>query len=165
MKAGNIVRIAVSLGLPLLCGFVGSLATRPAIATWYAGLVKPSFNPPGWLFGPAWTVLYILMGLAVYLVWRRGMAAPGVRPAVAVFAVQLALNVLWSFLFFAARSPVLGFVDIVVLWGAILATMVLFFRVSAAAGLLLVPYIGWVSFAGVLNGAIMVLNRGGGPGA
>jgi len=151
--------------VPLLSGFIGSLATRPAIDSWYARLVKPPFNPPDWLFGPAWTVLYILMGLAVYLVWSRGLDAPGVRPALAVFAVQLVLNATWSFVFFAARSPVMGFVEILALWGAILATMVLFFRVSAAAGWLLVPYIGWVSFATVLNGAIMVLNRGGVPDA
>ncbi|MFO7674814.1 MAG: TspO/MBR family protein [bacterium] len=157
----NAVRVLVSFAVPLLAGALGSLATRPAITGWYATLNKPPFNPPGWLFGPAWTVLYILMGLAAYLVWSRGLAAPGVKPALALFVVQMFLNVLWSFLFFAARSPLAGFVEIVALWAAILVTMVLFFRVSPAAGWLMVPYIGWVSFAAVLNGAIMLLNRKG----
>ena len=157
----NVVRVFVRFAVPLLAGWLGSLATRPAIAGWYAGLNKPVFNPPGWLFGPAWTVLYILMGLAAYLVWSRGLATPGVKPALAMFLVQLALNVAWSFLFFAARSPLAGFVEIIVLWVAILVTMVLFFRVSPVAGWLMVPYLGWVSFATVLNGAIMLLNRKG----
>lgn len=161
MRAGNILRLALSIGLPLAAGALGSLATRPAIAGWYATLNKPPFNPPGWLFGPAWTVLYILMGIAAWLVWSRGLAAPGVKPALVLFLVQLALNVAWSFLFFAARSPLAGFVEIILLWVAILVTMVLFFRVSPAAGWLMVPYIGWVSFAAVLNGAIMLLNRKG----
>lgn len=159
MKTGNIGRIVVSIGFPLLCGFLGSLATRPAISTWYAGLAKPSFSPPNWLFGPAWTVLYILMGIAAFLVWNRGLGAPGVKAALLLFLVQLALNLAWSFIFFAGRSPAWGFVEILALWVAIVVTMVLFFRVSAAAGWLMVPYIGWVSFATVLNGAIMALNR------
>ncbi len=159
MRTASVVRVLVSFAPPLLCGFLGSLATRPAIATWYAGLTKPSFSPPNWLFGPAWTTLYILMGLAVYIVLSRGLGTPGVKPALLFFGIQLLLNLAWSFVFFAARSPVGGFVEILVLWIAIGVTMVLFFRVSAPAGLLLVPYIGWVSFAAVLNGAIMVLNR------
>lgn len=159
MEIGKVVRVFISFAVPLLVGALGSLATRPAIGTWYAGLNKPVFTPPGWLFGPAWTVLYILMGLAAYLVWSRGLAAPGVKVALIVFLVQLLLNLAWSFIFFAARSPFWGFVEILVLWVAIAVTIVLFFRVRPLAGWLLLPYIGWVSFAAVLNAAIMVLNR------
>ena len=158
MKAGTIIRFVVSLGAPLLCGFLGSLATRPAISTWYVGLTKPSFSPPNWLFGPAWTLLYILMGIAVFIVWSRGVKTPGVKPALILFAVQLLLNLAWSFIFFGARSPVGGFIEILFLWAAILVTMVFFFRVAVAAGWLMVPYIGWVTFATVLNGTIMRLN-------
>ncbi len=164
MRISVVFRAIVSIGVPLLCGFVGSFATRPAIDGWYAGLTRPAFNPPNWVFGPAWTLLYILMGIAAFLVWNRGLAARGVKPALLLFTVQLALNVAWSFIFFAGRSPLWGFVEIVVLWLAIAATVVLSFRVSAAAGWLLLPYIGWVSFAAVLNGAIMVLNRTGARG-
>ena len=160
MKSNVVIRVLVSFGVPLLLGFLGSLATRPAIATWFAGLAKPSFSPPNWLFGPAWTVLYILMGLAVYIVWTRGTETRGVKPALAFFGVQLVLNLAWSFIFFAARSPLGGLIEILVLWVAIAVTMVLFFRVSVAAGLLFVPYLGWVTFATVLNAAIFALNRG-----
>ena len=159
MKPNETLKVVVSLAVPLLAGLAGSLATRQAIPTWYAGLAKPSFSPPNWLFGPAWTVLYILMGLAAYLVWRRGLAAAGVKPALAVFLVQLALNLAWSFLFFGLRSPLAGLVEIAVLWCAIAISIVLFFRVSTAAGILMLPYIGWVSFASVLNAAIWSLNR------
>lgn len=159
MRTGSIIKFIVSVAVPLLCGFLGSLATRPAIETWYAGLTKPGFSPPNWLFGPAWTLLYILMGIAAFLVWNRGLDAPGVKPALVLFLVQLVLNLAWSFIFFAGRSPTWGFVEILVLWVAIVATMVQFFRVTPAAGWLLVPYIGWVTFASALNGALMVLNR------
>jgi len=159
MKIGDVLKLAVSIVLPLACGFLGSLATRPAIEGWYSGLAKPAFAPPNWLFGPAWTVLYILMGIAAFIVWRRALAAPGVKPALLVFLIQLALNLAWSWLFFALRSPLAGLVEIGVLWCAILVTIILFFRISAPAGILLLPYIGWVSFATALNGAIYFLNR------
>ena len=159
MGGSKLLMLLACLALVFVAGGIGSLATTKAIPTWYRGLAKPSFSPPNWLFGPAWTVLYLLMAVAAFLVWRQGLSAPGVKLALLVFLVQLALNALWSILFFGMRSPLFGFVDIVVLWLAILVTTVLFFRVSTAAGVLFLPYIGWVTFAAVLNAAILVLNR------
>jgi len=143
----------------LVAGGIGSLATTRAIPTWYEGLRKPSFNPPEWLFGPAWTVLYLLMAVAAFLVWKQGLGVPGVKLALIVFLAQLLLNSAWSILFFGLRSPLAGLVDIFLLWFAILTTIILFFRVSTAAGVLLLPYIAWVSFAAILNAAILLLNR------
>ena len=159
MKTPDVAKAAVSVLVPLACGFVGSLATRPAIPGWYAGLAKPAFAPPNWLFGPAWTLLYVLMGVASFLVWRAGLSVPGVKPALVCYLAQLVLNLAWSWLFFALRSPLAGLVEIAVLWCAIIVTTVLFFRVSAAAGALMLPYIGWVSFAGALNASLWWLNR------
>jgi benzodiazapine receptor len=158
VSGANILRLLASLGVVLAAGGIGSLATTKAIPTWYQGLKKPAFNPPNWLFGPAWTVLYLLMAVAAFLIWKQGLNAPGIKLALLVFLVQLALNALWSILFFGLRSPLAGFVDIVVLWLAILATIILFFRVLPAAGILLLPYIGWVTFAAVLNAAVLRLN-------
>ncbi len=155
----NVLKLVASLAVVLAAGAVGSLATTKAIPTWYRGLAKPSFNPPDWLFGPAWTLLYLLMAVAAFLVWKQGIGASGVKLALAVFLVQLALNALWSVFFFGLHSPLAGLVDIIVLWLAILVTIVLFFRVSGAAGVLLLPYIAWVSFAAVLNAAVLALNR------
>jgi translocator protein len=143
----------------MLASAVGSFATVRAIPTWYKGLAKPSFNPPAWLFGPAWTLLYLLMAVAAWLVWKQGIGAAGVKLALAVFLVQLVLNALWSVFFFGLCSPLAGLMDIVALWLAILATIILFFRVSVPAGVLLLPYIGWVTFAALLNAAILRLNR------
>jgi tryptophan-rich sensory protein len=154
-----VLKLVASLAVVLAAGAVGSLATAKTIPTWYKGLAKPSFNPPEWLFGPAWTLLYLLMAVAAFLVWRQGFGAPGVKLALVVFLVQLVLNCLWSIFFFGLRSPLAGLVDIVVLWLGIIATIVLFFRVSVPAGVLLLPDIGWVSFAAILNAAILRLNR------
>jgi tryptophan-rich sensory protein len=155
----DLSRLAICVGTVLLASAVGSLATVRAIPTWYKGLAKPSFNPPEWLFGPAWTLLYLLMAVAAFLVWRRGFGAPGVKLALAVFLVQLVLNALWSVFFFGLRSPLAGLVDIIGLWLSIVATIILFFRVSVPAGVMLLPYIAWVSFAALLNAAILRLNR------
>jgi translocator protein len=155
----DLSRLFICVGTVLLASAVGSFATVRSIPTWYKGLAKPSFNPPGWLFGPAWMVLYLLMAVAAWLVWKQGLGAAGVKLALAVFLAQLILNALWSILFFGLRSPLAGLVEIVVLWLAILATIVLFFRVSVPAGFMLLPYIAWVSFAAVLNAAIFGLNH------
>jgi benzodiazapine receptor len=159
VNGSAVLKLVSSLAVVLVAGAVGSLATAKTIPTWYKGLAKPSFNPPEWLFGPAWTLLYLLMAVAAWLVWKQGIGAPGVKLALVAFLVQLALNSLWSIFFFGLRSPPAGLVDIVVLWLAIIATIVLFFRVSVPAGILLLPYIAWVSFAAVLNAAILRLNR------
>jgi tryptophan-rich sensory protein len=153
------IKLAASLVLCLLAGFIGSIFTTPKIGGWYAGLNKPSFNPPSWLFGPVWTLLYVLMGVALYLVWRTGLAAKGVKLAIAIYFVQLVLNALWSFAFFGAESPLAGLVVIVALWAMIAATIAAFAPISRAAAALLVPYILWVTFATILNAAIYLLNR------
>ncbi len=155
---GNMIKFVVSIVLCLAAGFLGSLATRPSIPGWYAALEKPSFNPPNWLFGPVWTLLYILMGIALFLVWRLGLDTRGVKTAVILFLVQLALNVLWSYVFFGAHRLGGAFAVIAVLWVFILLTMLRFFPLYRAAGWLLVPYLLWVSFASVLNFSIWRLN-------
>jgi tryptophan-rich sensory protein len=155
-KAAGIV---VSIAVCELAGIVGSVFTMPSIPGWYAGLAKPSFNPPNWIFGPVWTLLYALMGLAAYLVYEKGFKRPEVKKALAVFAAQLVLNTLWSIVFFGAHR-ILGAAVVIVLLGAmILATILLFHKISKAAAYLLVPYILWVSFATVLNASLYVLNR------
>jgi tryptophan-rich sensory protein len=149
----------VSIAVCELAGVVGSIFTVRKIPTWYAALKKPSFRPPNWLFGPVWTVLYLLMGIAAYLIWQEGSENSAVLNAMVVFGIQLVLNVLWSAVFFGLESPFGGLIVIAALWGAILLTIIRFLPVSVAAGLLLLPYIAWVSFAAVLNVAIYVLNR------
>ena len=140
----------------LLAAGLGSLFTMVSLGSWYATLVKPSWNPPSWLFGPVWTVLYALMGVTGWLVWRRG--GPAIRPALQWFAVQLVLNVGWSAVFFGLQMPGLAFAEILVLWAAIAATLRSSWQVSRPAGILLVPYLLWVSFAVMLNFAIWRLN-------
>lgn len=136
---------------------LGNLATMPNIPVWYAGLQKPSFTPPNWLFGPVWTLLYAMMAYALFRVLRH---PPGVKRsrAIFLFLVQLALNASWSFAFFAARNPGLGLVVIAFLWLAILATIAGFLRLEKTAGLLLAPYLLWVSYAVALNTSIWMLN-------
>ena len=158
MNGYNVLKLLGSFVVVIAAGGIGSLATTRAIPTWYQGLRKPPFNPPEWLFGPAWTVLYLLMAVAAFLVWKQGFNSAGVKPALALFLVQLVLNALWSVFFFGLRSPLAGMVDIVVMWLAILATIVLFFRVSVPAGVLLLPYVAWVTFAAILNATILRLN-------
>jgi tryptophan-rich sensory protein len=141
-----------------MAGIIGSLFTTPAIPTWYLALQKPSIAPPNWIFGPVWTTLYLLMGISLYLVSKAGLGSINVRRSLVMFSIQLALNVLWSYLFFGLRSPRLGLIEIIAMWVAILITMVFFQRVSRGAALLLFPYLLWVSFASYLNYSIVVLN-------
>jgi translocator protein len=136
---------------------LGSTATARSVSTWYADLSKPAFNPPAWVFGPVWTALYLMMAIAAWLVWAKGAGSRALP--LTLYGVQLALNALWSLLFFGLRSPGLALIDIAALWLAIAATTVAFWRVSPAAGGLFVPYVAWVSFASVLNHSIWVLNR------
>ncbi len=143
--------------LLILCFAVaglGGLATTPNIPNWYANLTKPSWTPPSWVFGPVWSVLYFSMAVSAWLVWRRGNAAV---PMIS-FGIQLVLNAAWSWLFFRFHSPGAAFIDIVLLWAAIAATTIAFWRRSLLAGRLLVPYLAWVSFASVLNYVIWRLN-------
>lgn len=136
---------------------IGSFATYPAIPGWFASLNKPAWNPPSWLFGPVWTVLYAMMATAGWLVWRQLGLLAAATPLF-FFAVQLMLNTMWSVFFFGLHNPGLAFVDIVFLWLAIAMTVYFFWRVRPLAGALLLPYLGWVSFAAVLNFTIWRLN-------
>jgi benzodiazapine receptor len=140
-----------------VAGF-GSFFTASSVSQWYPTIEKPSWTPPSWIFGPVWTALYIMMAVAAWLVWRKG-DVPGVQSALILFAVQLALNAAWSPLFFGLRNPLAGLLDIVVLWAAIAAALVSFWKVSPSAGALLVPYWLWVSYAAALNFAIWIMNR------
>jgi len=136
---------------------LGSMATRGAVDTWYRTIEKPSWNPPAWVFGPVWTALYLMMAVAAWLVWRK-LGLDGGRLPLALFAVQLALNAAWSLIFFGLKNPGAAFAELVVLWCAIVATTVVFFRAAPAAGWLFVPYLAWSTFAAVLNYTIWRLN-------
>lgn len=148
-----------NLGKLLFCilitqgaGIIGSIATASSVKSWYlTDLVKPTFNPPSWVFGPVWTSLFLLMGIALYLVWNK-------KNNLFWFWTQLILNTLWSFLFFGIRSPTLAFYEIIILWLAILMTIIRFNQYNKVASKLLWPYLAWVSFASFLNYSIMVLN-------
>ncbi len=157
-KAITAAKLLISLLVCQCAGLIGSAFTTPAIPTWYAALQKPSFTPPNWLFAPAWITLYLLMGIAAFLVWRVGLDDRRVRVALMIFLIQLVLNALWSVAFFGLQSPLYGFIVIILLWFAILLTILKFARISSAAAWLLVPYILWVSFASALNISIWVLN-------
>lgn len=144
-----------AIGFVLLCqaaGTIGSIFTFSAIPNWYAYLNKPFFNPPNWIFGPVWTTLYTLMGIAVYLVWKKRKGIPF------WFWVQLVLNALWSILFFGLQNPILAFVGVIFLWLSIFLTITSFYRIHKTAAYLLVPYLLWVTFASLLNASIALLN-------
>jgi tryptophan-rich sensory protein len=149
--------LAGFVALCLAAGATGGAVTRTSVGTWYAALDKPAFTPPDWVFGPVWTALYVMMAVAAWRVWRRADAA-GARPALGLWALQLALNLCWSFLFFGARLVGAALAEIAVLFVAILATALLFRRVDRAAAWLLAPYAAWVAFAALLNAAIWILN-------
>jgi len=160
MKPSAVIKLFIACGLCLSVGLMASLfTTRQTISNWYAALDKPFFTPPDWVFGPTWTVLYLLMGISAFLIWRRGINNRTVRICLALFIGQLVLNGLWTPLFFGLQMPLVAFVEILLLWSAILLTIMRFKRVSKTAALLLIPYILWVSFAAVLNGGIWLLNR------
>lgn len=157
-KLSEIPRLIVSILVPLVIGFLGSIATLAEIPTWYAALSKPSWAPPNWLFGPVWTTLYILMGIALFLVWRKGLYRKDVKFALLIFGVQIVLNLLWSIVFFSYHALLGSFILIILLWITILANIIAFYVISKPAGLLLVPYIVWVSIASYLNYTIYLLN-------
>lgn len=149
--------IASVIGCELV-GLLGTPFTISAIPSWYANLNKPFFAPPNWLFGPAWTILYFLMGVAFYLIWKQGWQKKKNRIAGKYFLTQLVLNFVWSPIFFGLRAPLLGLIVIIAMWMMIVATMKKFYPLSKLAFYLLIPYLMWVSFATLLNGAIVVLN-------
>jgi len=153
--AGQVIVLIAWVGLCFLTAWVGSRFT-PGES--YLQLQKPSWTPPGYLFGPVWSILYLSMGVAAWLVWRRA-GISGAKLALSLFIVQLILNGAWSWIFFGLHRTGLAFAEIVVLWGMILLTLLAFWRVSVTAGVLFVPYLAWVSFAAVLNYTIWQLNK------
>jgi benzodiazapine receptor len=157
MKLATIIKLIIACILCLSVGWIGSVFTDSA-SGWYQELNKPFFNPPGWVFAPVWTALYIMMGVSAFLIWQKGIPKRKVKIALVFFAVQLLLNAIWTPLFFGLKSPLAAFIDIIFLWLAILITIVLFCKLSSAAAFLLVPYILWVTFAAVLNFSIMAMN-------
>ena len=152
------IKLVISILACQCAGIIGSFFTRRSIPEWYALINKPFFNPPNWVFAPVWASLYTMMGISVYLVWRKDFYDRGIRAAIGIFLIQLGLNSLWSIVFFGGRSIIGGMVVIVLLWLMILRTMQVFFPISRQACYLLVPYIIWVSFALLLNLAFLVLN-------
>jgi tryptophan-rich sensory protein len=160
MKLKKSLKLIIALALPLLAGFVGSLFTTPAVASWYPMIAKPALNPPNWIFGPVWTLLYILMGLAAFFVWNKGKKKRDVRLALGIFVFQLILNFFWSIIFFGAHNPGVAFLELLSLWCAVLALALAFREVSRPAFYLILPYLLWVSFAGYLNYSIWQLSGG-----
>ena len=152
------MKLFISIAIPLLVGAIAGFFTASGVDGWYAVANKPSFNPPNWLFAPVWTALYIMMGIALYLVWKSESDKAVKQTALTLFAVQLALNFLWSFIFFYAKQPGWAFVDIIAMWVMILLTIISFGKISSTAAWLMVPYICWVSFATLLNFYIWKLN-------
>ncbi len=160
MPGKKILTFVIAIGICLLAGYIGSYYTTPAITTWYAGLHKPDFTPPSSVFAPVWTALFILMGISLYLVVQSGLKNPEVQFGLVLFLFQLIVNVGWSFAFFGLHSTFFGFMVIVLLWAVLLCTIIQLFRFSIPAALLLIPYFGWVCFAGYLNYGFLILNPG-----
>ncbi len=179
MKSNNIIKILISIIICELAGVAGSFFSTPEINGWYRNLDKPALTPPAWMFGPVWTLLFVLMGVSLYLVWSKNWVVNTEKTEaklwnplsqklwtgswsriniISIFCLQLILNVLWSVIFFRIHSPAWAFFELLMLWFAILFTIINFYRVSRAAAYLLIPYILWVSFAGVLNYFLWTLN-------
>lgn len=155
----NWLKLVISLALPQVAGLTGALFTETGEGSWYRTIQRPEWNPPGWVFGPVWTALYILMGIAFYIVWKSSADEKIKRPAMVFWVLQLVFNLCWTLIFFYAHEIGYAFAEIVVLWLLILITIFLFARISKLAAWLLVPYISWVSFAAMLTYTIWQLNQ------
>ena len=151
--------LVLFIGVSLAAGSIGSIATVSSVSEWYPLLLKPAWNPPSWIFGPVWTLLYILMGSSAWMVWRSAGSFRIAHTPMLLFLVQLVLNALWSWIFFGFRMPGPAFFELAILWVAIAATIKAFSAINSAAAWIMSPYILWVTFAGVLNFAIWNLNR------
>jgi len=161
MGINNFLKLVAAVFVCQLAGIIGSISTFSAIPTWYAGLAKPALNPPSWLFGPVWIMLYTLMGIALFLVYIKeevGEIGGKKTAALGAFGIQLFLNALWSIIFFGLHDPFFALVNIVLLWLAIAWTMIVFYKISRPAAYLLLPYIVWVSIAAYLNYSLWILN-------
>jgi benzodiazapine receptor len=158
LKKSNILKLVISLLLPLSIGAISGIFTSDAIPGWYETLKQPSFNPPNWVFGPVWTTLYFLMGISLFLIWKQVSDKERNR-ALLVFIIQLILNFGWSFLFFYFHQIGLAMVDIVLLWLSIIFMILLFYRIKSMAAFINIPYLLWVTFASILNAAYYFLNK------
>ena len=154
----NTVKLIICIVLTVGFGSLGGIFTAAEIQGWYLHLNKPSWNPPNWLFAPVWTTLYLLMGISLYLVWKTAAGTDAKRWAIIIFIAQFVLNFLWSYIFFREHLMGWAFVEIIVMWIAILCTIIAFSRINKTAAWLLVPYISWVSFAAILNYTVWQLN-------
>jgi translocator protein len=159
MKLNNLTKIIFSVIACEMIGIAGSVFTVGSIPTWYKTLNKPFFSPPNWIFGPVWTMLYLMMGISAGLIWLKGLKSRKVQKALFYFCLQLFLNFTWSIVFFGLHQPLLAFINIIFLLSSILLTIVKFEKISKKAAYLLIPYILWVTFASLLNFSIVVLNR------
>ncbi len=157
MKITNTQKLILSIIATVGLGSLGGIFTIAEIPTWYAGLNKPSFNPPNWIFGPMWTTLYVLMGISFYLIWKLPISASRTQ-AIRIFIFQFILNFCWSIIFFSMHQIGWAFVEIIAMWVFILLTIIQFRKLSTLAAALLIPYLLWVSFASILNGSIWQLN-------
>lgn len=161
MKKINWIKLIIALILPQLAGLIGSLATTQAISTWYVSLNRPNFAPPNWLFAPVWILLFILMGIAFYLIWAKTVKKEEKKlqdRAIRLFLIQLVFNTLWSIIFFGQQLLFLAFLEIIMLWLLILLTILQFKKLNQLSAYLMIPYLLWVSFAGILNLAFALLN-------
>lgn len=155
----NSLKLITSILVCFLAGGIGTIFTSSAIPTWYAHLNKPPFSPPNYLFAPVWTLLYLLMGISLYLIWKKGTKNRKVYEALIFFAIQLALNAAWSPIFFGAKNLFVSLIIIIFMWLFIIKTILAFGRINKTASYLLYPYIVWVSFASILNFSVWLLNK------
>ncbi len=153
----NFLKLIISIAIALSAGILGSLFTSRSVKTWYNTINKPIFNPPNWLFSPVWTILFILMGISFYIIWKKNFGNKKIL-LISIFGIQIFLNILWSLFFFGLQSILLGFIEIIILWLFILINTVLFYKVDRIAGIILIPYLLWVSFASILNFTLLLLN-------
>lgn len=159
MKISNFLKLFIAILISEMAGIIGSFFTASSVSNWYLTLPKPFLSPPSWVFGPVWTLLYFLMGVAAFLIWQKGLEKKEVKIALTFFAIQLFFNTLWSIIFFGLHNPFLAFIEIIILWISILATIIYFYKISRVTLYLLLPYILWVSFAGYLNFSIWQLSK------
>lgn len=153
----NLFKFIISILIPLFVGFAGSFFTSNSVSTWYTTLNKPYFNPPSWIFGPVWTLLYIIIWISFYFVWLQNFGHKN-KQVLSIYSFQLFLNLIWSVLFFWIQNPLFSLIEIIILWFVILANIIIFYRIKKISGYLLIPYLLWVSFATILNYFIFILN-------
>lgn len=157
-KIKTVLLLVATIVFAQLAGWFGAIFNAISLTDWYPALVKPAFNPPSWVFGPVWTILFLLMGLSLFIILQGHWHQRQRDLAVLVFIIQWLLNIGWSFIFFGLQNPLVAFVEIIILWLAIMWNMIVFYRLDKKAAYLLLPYLLWVTFAMVLNANIVVLN-------